>query len=95
MQVILGFYGLCLKTGINMIKREWVGLAVFKAFRQLLLAVRIFWLRLAVLAFVLGAFLLDHSVFYGRKRHNRETNTSKHNHKNKMSSEGGENRRNG
>ena len=43
-----------------------------------LLAVRVFWLRLAVLAFVLlGRLLLGHSVFYGRKRHNRQTNTSK------------------
>ena len=33
-----------------------------------LLAVRVFWLRLAVLAFVLlGRFLLGHSVFYKRK----------------------------
>ena len=65
-----------------MIKREKVGLAVFEAFRKLLLAVQVFWLRLAVLAFVLlGAFLLDHFVFYGQKRHNRQTNTSKHKHK--------------
>ena len=43
-----------------------------------LLALRVFWLRLAVLAFVLlGRLLLDHSVIYGRKRHNRQTNTSK------------------
>ena len=43
-----------------------------------LLMVRVFWLRLAVLAFViLGRLLLGHSVFYGRKRHNRKTNTSK------------------
>ena len=43
-----------------------------------LLAVRVFWLRLAVLAFVLlGRLLLGHSVIYGRKRHNRQTNASK------------------
>jgi hypothetical protein len=42
MQEVLGFYELCLKTGINMIKREWVGLAVFKAFGQLPLAVQSF-----------------------------------------------------
>ena len=43
-----------------------------------LLAVRVFWLRLAVLAFVLlGRLLLGNSVIYGRKRHNRQTNTSK------------------
>ena len=43
-----------------------------------LLAVRVFWLRLAVLAFVLlGRLLLGHSVIYGRKQHNRQTNASK------------------
>ena len=43
-----------------------------------LLAVRVFWLRLAVLAFVLlGRLLLGHSVIYGRKWHNQQTNTSK------------------
>ena len=43
-----------------------------------LLAVRVFWLRLAVLAFVLlGRLLHSHSVIYGRKRHNRQTNTNK------------------
>ena len=52
-----------------------------------LLAIRVFWLRLAVLAFwlrlavlafvLLGRLLLGHSVIYGRKRHNRQTNTSK------------------
>ena len=43
-----------------------------------LLAVRVFWLRLAVLAFVLlGRLLLGHSVIYGRKRRNRQTNTNK------------------
>ena len=43
-----------------------------------LLAVQVFWLQLAVLAYVLlGRLLLGHSVIYGRKRHNRQTNTSK------------------
>ena len=43
-----------------------------------LLAVRVFWLRLVVLAFVLlGRLLLGHYVIYERKRHNRQTNTSK------------------
>jgi len=43
-----------------------------------LLTIRVFWLRLAVLAFVLlGRLLLGHSVIYGRKQHNRQTNTSK------------------
>jgi hypothetical protein len=44
-----------------------------------------------VLAFVLlGALLLDHFVIYGRKRHNRQANTSKH--QIKMSLKGDENR---
>ena len=42
-----------------------------------LLAIRVFWLRLAVLAFVLLGMLFGHSVIYGRKRHNRQTNASK------------------
>ena len=43
-----------------------------------LFAVQVFWLRLAVLAYVLlGRLLLGHSVIYGQKRHNRQTNTSK------------------
>ena len=43
-----------------------------------LFAVWVFWLRLAVLAFVLlGRLLLGPSVIYGRKQHNRQTNTSK------------------
>jgi hypothetical protein len=43
-----------------------------------LLAVRVFWLRPAVLAFVLlGRLLLGHSVIYRRKWHNQQTNTSK------------------
>ena len=47
-----------------------------------LLAGRVFWLRLAVLAFVpLGRLLLGHFVIYGRKRHNWQTNTSKHKYK--------------
>ena len=43
-----------------------------------LLAVRVLWLRLMVLAFVLlDRLLLGHSVIYGRKWHKRQTNTSK------------------
>ena len=43
-----------------------------------LLAVRVLWLWLMVLAFVLlDRLLLGHSVIYGQKRHNRQTNTSK------------------
>jgi hypothetical protein len=43
-----------------------------------LLAVWVFWLRLAVLAFVLlGRILLGHFVIYGQKWHNRQTNTNK------------------
>ena len=43
-----------------------------------LITVRVFWLWFAVLAFVLlGRLLLGHSVIYGQKWHNRQTNTSK------------------
>ena len=47
-----------------------------------LIAVRVFWLWLAVLSFVLlSALLLDHSVAFGQERHHRQINTSKHKHK--------------
>jgi hypothetical protein len=54
-----------------------------------LLAVRVFWLRPAVLAFVfLGRLLLDHSVIYGG------SGTTGNKHKQAISSNGDENRRN-
>jgi hypothetical protein len=56
-----------------------------------LLVVRVFWLRPAVLAFVLlGRLLLGHSVIYGRKRHNRQQTQASF----KISSNGDENRGN-
>ena len=56
-----------------------------------LLAVRVFWLRLAVLAFVLlGRLLLGHSVIYGENgTTGKQTQAS-----NNISSNGDENRRN-
>jgi len=47
-----------------MIKREWVGFAIFTAFRYFFLAVRDVWFRLAVLVFEL-VLLFEHSVNYG------------------------------
>ena len=47
-----------------MIKREWVGFAMFTAFRYFFLAVRDVWFRLAVLVFEL-VLLFEHSVNYG------------------------------
>jgi hypothetical protein len=56
-----------------------------------LLAIRVLWLRPAVLAFILlGRLLLGHSVIYGQKRHNRQTIEASY----KISSNGDENRRN-
>ena len=43
-----------------------IKLAVFKAFREFLLAVLVFWLWLAVLVSkLLGVLFLDHSISYG------------------------------
>ena len=54
-----------IKLGRNMQSKDEIELAVFEAFRELLLAVRVFWLRLAILVFVLlGRLLLGHSVIY-------------------------------
>jgi hypothetical protein len=56
-----------------------------------LLAVRVFWLRPAVLAFVLlGRLLLDHSVIYGGNGTTGKQTQSSY----KISSNGDENRRN-
>ena len=55
--------------------KDGIGLAVFKAFRELLLAVRVFWLRLAVLlGKLLNGFSLDQTVIYGAHKqiHNKE-----------------------
>ena len=46
--------------------KDEIELAVFKAFREFLLAVLVFWLWLAVLVSkLLGVLFLDHSVSYG------------------------------
>ena len=51
--------------------KDWIGLAVFKAFQELVLAVRVFKLRLTVLlGKLLNGFSLDHTVIYGA--HNKE-----------------------
>ena len=55
--------------------KDGIGLAVFKAFRELLLAVRVFWLRLAVLlGKLLNGFSLDQTVIYDAHKqiHNKE-----------------------
>ena len=46
--------------------KDEIELAIFEAFRELLLAVRVFWLWLAVLVSkLLGVLFLDHSISYG------------------------------
>ena len=55
--------------------KDGIGLAVFKAFRELLLTVWFFWLRLAVLfGKLLDGFSLVHTVIYGtpKQAHNKE-----------------------
>ena len=55
--------------------KDGIELAAFKAFRELLLAVRFFRLRLAVLlGKLLDGFSLDHTVIYGahKQAHNKE-----------------------
>ena len=55
--------------------KDGIGLAVFKAFRELLLAVRFFRLRLAVLlGKLLDGFSLDHTGIYGahKQTHNKK-----------------------
>ena len=60
--------------------KDGIGLAVFKAFRELLLAVRVFKLRLAVLVLahlltvqLVDGFSLVHTVIYGahKQTHNK------------------------
>ena len=55
--------------------KDGIGLAVFKAFRELLLAVRVFWLQLTVLLCIhLVGFSLVHTGIYGthKQAHNKE-----------------------
>ena len=63
------------KTETKYASKDRIELAVFKA--ELLLAVLVLGLRLAVLLRVLlGVLLLSHSVGYGRERHNdKQTQT--------------------
>ena len=56
------------KTGLNMQSKDEIELAVFEAFRELLLAIRVFWLRLAVLlSKLLDGFSLVHTGIYGTR----------------------------
>ena len=55
--------------------KDGIGLAVFKAFRELLLVVRFFRLQLAVLlGKLLDGFSLIHTMIYGthKQAHNKE-----------------------
>ena len=55
--------------------KDKIGLALFESFRELLLAVRVFWLWLAVLLVKpLVGFSLFHTVIYGahEQTHNKE-----------------------
>ena len=61
-----GPIGCVYKTGLNKQSKEEIELAVFEAFRELLLAVRVFWLRLVVLlGKLLDGFFLVHTMIYG------------------------------
>ena len=54
--------------------KDEIELAIFEAFRELLLAVRVFWLRLAVLlGKLLDSFSLVHTGIYGvhKQTHNK------------------------
>ena len=64
-----------IKLGQNMQSNDEIELAVFESFRELLLAVRVFWLRLAVLlGKLLDRFSLVHTGIYGahEQTHNKE-----------------------
>ena len=63
-----------IKLGPNMQSKDEIELAIFKAFREFLLAVRFFGLRLAVLlGKLLDGFSLIHSGIYGahKQTHNK------------------------
>ena len=76
--------GCVCKTGSKYASKDEIGLAVFETFRELLLAVRVLELRLAVLSCVLplaallgkllDGFSLVHTVIYGahKQAHNKE-----------------------
>ena len=70
-----------IKTRTKHASKDEIELAVFESFREVLLAVRVFWLRLAVLllahllaVLLIDGFLLGHSVIYGahKQAHNKE-----------------------
>ena len=64
-----------IKTGSKHASKGGIELAVFEAFRELLLAVRVFWLRLAVLLNkLLDEFSLVHTGIYSahEQTHNKE-----------------------
>jgi len=58
--------------------KDEIELAIFKAFREFLLVVLVFWLWLAVLVSkLLGVLFLDHSVSYGDdSTHDKQTQAS-------------------
>ena len=67
--------GCVYKTGAKYASKGEIELAVFEAFRELLLVVRVFWLRLAVLlGKLLDGFSLDHTGIYDahKQTHNKE-----------------------
>jgi len=67
-------YSCVYKTGLNMQSKDEIELAVFEAFRELLLAVRVFWLWLAVLlGKLLDGFSLVHTSIYSacKQTHNK------------------------
>ena len=67
------------KTGTKYASKDEIELAVFEAFRELLLAVWVFWLWLMVLlGELLDGFSLVHTVIYGAHKQS-------HKHNNKMS----------
>ena len=71
-------YSCVYKIGLNMQSKDEIELAVFEALWELLLAVRVFWLRLAVLiSKLLGVLFLDHSIGYGDDgTHHKQTQAS-------------------
>jgi len=67
-------YSCVYKTGLNTQSKDEIELAVFEAFRELLLAVRVFWLWLAVLlGKLLDGFSLVHTGIYSacKQTHNK------------------------
>ena len=71
--------GCVYKTRTKYASKDEIGIAVFESLRDLRLAVRVFWLRLAVLLGKLfDGFSLVHTVIYGAHK-------EAHKHNNKMS----------